>query len=212
MREKNLALSLAKRVQARLNESGKAKALLTRSKDTLVHLSDRVDWANERKPEVFVSIHANSMPTAKGRKTVEGIETYFLSANASGDEAKRVAARENAEARNTKEKVNDTLSVILADLQRSEAHVDSSRLAYVVHDTVLKATSAADRGVQQAPFFVLMGVEAPAILVEVGFISHPEESQKLADAAYQDTLALALSDGILTFLEEMSARDAKARK
>jgi N-acetylmuramoyl-L-alanine amidase len=202
--EKNLALTIAKKVKAQLERDLKAVVVLTRDRDALVHLSERVNLANKKRPDLFISIHANSMPTEKQRRLNQGIETYFLSASASGEEAKKVAARENAESGS-----GDTLSFILADLQRTETHVDSARLAYSVHESLIAATGAQDRGVQQAPFYVLMGLEAPAVLIEVGFVSHPDEGHQLADAEYQSKLAQAISAGVKQFLAQVEARDGK---
>lgn len=210
MQEKNLALTLAKKVKKALEQELGATVVLTRDRDALVQLSERVTVANGKKPDLFVSIHANSMPTKQQRLVNDGIETYFLSASASGDQAKKVAARENAEAGGQpKGAAGDTLSFILADLQRAETHHDSSRLAYAVHESLIQATGATDRGVQQAPFYVLMGLEAPAVLVEVGFISHPAEGKKLADDEYQATLAQAITRGVGGFLQQVTARDGQ---
>jgi len=209
--EKALSLSLAKKVGALLSKGLHADVVLTREDDILLPLQDRVDIANKRKPDLFLSIHANSMPTTKARRDVHGIETFFLSANASTEVARSTAARENAErAHALAGPGGDTLAFILSDLQRSEAHVDSSRLAYAIHQSVVAGTGGLDRGVQQAPFYVLAGVEAPAVLLEVGFISHPEESRKLQEAAYQDKLAQAVAEGIRRFLDEVERRDAKS--
>lgn len=209
-REKNIALAISKQLKELLEKDFKATVVLTREKDALVQLSERVVLANKKTPDLFISIHANSMPTATQRRLNQGIETYFLSAAASGEDAKKVAARENAESGSQpKGAAGDTLSFILADLQRSETHVDSSRLAYSVHEELILETQAQDRGVQQAPFYVLMGLEAPAILVEVGFVSHPEEGKLLTDAAYQARLAKAISAGVGKFLEQIEARDGK---
>lgn len=209
-REKNIALAISKQLKELLEKEFKATVVLTREKDALVQLSERVVLANKKQPDLFISIHANSMPTAVQRRLNQGIETYFLSAAASGEDAKKVAARENAESGSQpKGAAGDTLSFILADLQRSETHVDSSRLAYSVHEELILETQAQDRGVQQAPFYVLMGLEAPAILVEVGFVSHPEEGKLLTDAAYQARLARAISAGVGKFLEQIEARDGK---
>lgn len=208
--EKNLALSIAKRVKAQLEKELQATVILTRDRDALVHLSERVVLANKRRPELFISIHANSMPTAAQRRHNQGIETYFLSASASGEEAKKVAARENAESGGQPRGASgDTLSFILADLQRSETHVDSSRLAYSIHEALITATGAQDRGVQQAPFFVLMGLQAPAVLVEVGFVSHPQEGRQLSESEYQGKLARAITSGVKQFLQQLEARDGK---
>ncbi len=208
--EKNLCLTIARKVKAQLEKDLKANVVLTRDRDAVVHLSERVTLANKRRPDLFISIHANSMPTEKQRRLNQGIETYFLSAAASGEEAKKVAARENAESGGQpKGASGDTLSFILADLQRTETHVDSSRLAYSVHESLIAETGAQDRGVQQAPFYVLMGLEAPAVLIEVGFVSHPDEARQLADAEYQGKLARAISSGVKQFLAQLEARDGK---
>lgn len=208
--EKNVALTISKLVKAQLEAELGARVSLTRDKDVLVQLPDRVGLANKQKPDLFLSIHANSMPTQKQRALNQGIETYFLSAAASGEEARKVAARENAEVGATaKGPSGDTLSFILADLQRAETHSDSSRLAYAVHEALIAETSATDRGVQQAPFYVLMGLDAPAVLIELGFISHPEEGKKLAEAAYQHKLAEAITAGVKDFLAQLDARDSK---
>lgn len=208
--EKNVALSVARLLKESLERDLHATVRLTRDGDSLIHLSQRVELANKLKPDLFVSIHCNSMPTQKQKWVTEGIETYFLSASASGEEARKVAARENAEVTaQSKGPSGDTLSFILADLQRSEAHGDSSRLAYAVHEALIEQTHAANRGVQQAPFFVLMGLTAPAVLVEIGFISHPAEGPRLTAAAYQAQVAKALTSGVKNFLAQIEARDGK---
>jgi N-acetylmuramoyl-L-alanine amidase len=211
MAEKAFALSLAGRVKAVLEKELGVDARLTRSSDQTLKLADRVDFANQQKPVLFLSLHANSMPTKRGRNATQGIETYFLSAKVSGERARTVAARENAEAGPRKSAGGDALGFILADLQRTEAHQDSSRAAYAVHEALVADTGAQDRGVQQAPFYVLMGLEAPAILCEVGYISHPEEGTKLALETYQDILARAIVRGVKEFLGQVQARDGKPR-
>ena len=210
LKEKQLALEVALKVKTALEQTVHARVRMTREKDVLLQLPDRVKFANDQKPDLFVSVHANSMPTRALRLKTEGIETYFLNAAASGEDARKVAARENAEfPQAAKGGGGDTLSFILADLQRSETHADSSRLAYAVHEKLIAATGATNRGVQQAPFYVLMGLDAPAVLVEVGFISHPEEGVKLADPEYQMKVAQAIADGVQAFLLQINGRDAK---
>jgi len=206
--EKSLALQLALELKAELERQG-AEVLLTREQDVLLPLADRVSFSNRSRPDLFLSLHANSMPTRKLRAQVEGIQTFFLSASASGEDALRTASQENAGAAlaGNAPAQRDTLAFILADLQRGEAHVDSARLAYAVHRRLVSTTGAVDLGVQQAPFYVLMGVEAPAVLVEVGFISHPAEGRRLGEAAYRALLVAALSEGIYAFLAEVDARD-----
>jgi len=204
MAEKELSLRIARHLKEALQQGLGAKVSMTRTEDSLIPLSERVSYANRQKPDLFISIHANSMPTQRQRQRIEGVETFFLSADASGEEAKRTAARENAEmSRGGRSNGSDSLAFILADLARAEAHADSSRLAYAVHQKLVAWTGATDRGVQQAPLYVLSGVEVPAILVEVGFISHPVEGKRLQDSEYQKRIAQAIADGVKVFLDQM---------
>ena len=180
----------------------------------------------ERGPRIVIDPgHGGSQEGAKGpgslqekevvlqlakrlRERIEGIETYFLSATASGAGARSVADRENADGPAGQSAPNDSaLNFILHDLVRMEAHTGSSRLAYSIHEKLIAATGAADRGVLQAPFFVLTGVEAPAVLIEIGYISHPQEGVQLGRAEYQDKLVGAITEGVKGFLGELRKRD-----
>lgn len=207
--EKDVSLQVARRLREHLEEELGALVLMTREEDVFLPLPERVEFANKQRPDLFVSIHCNAMPTRRTRARVQGIETYFLSANASNATARAAADRENAEAPAARGSRGDsTLAFILHDLARTEAHQDSSRLAYAIHQKLIAATKGTDRGVLQAPFYVLNGVEAPAVLVEIGYISHPEEGGRLARAEYQERLATAITEGVRTFLAEVRRRDA----
>jgi N-acetylmuramoyl-L-alanine amidase len=208
LQEKDVVLQLAKRLRERLEKEVGAQVFLTREKDGTLPLPDRVHFANGKRPDVFLSIHANSMPTKKLRERISGIETYFLSATASGAGARSVADRENADGPTGQAAQSDSaLNFILHDLVRMEAHSGSSRLAYSIHERLISATGAENRGVLQAPFFVLTGVEAPAVLIEVGYISHPQEGSQLGRAEYQDKLVGAITEGVKGFLGELRKRD-----
>jgi N-acetylmuramoyl-L-alanine amidase len=207
--EKTVALQISRRLRTELQKELGAKVFLTREGDTDLPLSERVAYANRKQPELFISIHANSMPTRRLRERIEGLETYFLSASASGADATRTADRENEEGPSRAHAPGrDTLAFILQDLARTEAHADSSRLAHAVHQRLIESTGAVDRGVQQAPFYVLNGLEAPAILVEVGYISHPGEGKRLGEKAYQQKLARGIAAGVRDFLEQVGRRGA----
>jgi len=207
--EKSIALDVARRLKAALEKDGD-EVLLTRNEDVLLALSDRVSLANQAQPDLFISLHLNSMPTRRLRAKLEGVQTFFLSASASGEDARRVAELENADSAGAgAPEPTDTLAFILADLRRSEAHADSARLAYAIHSRLVPGSGGSDHGVQQAPFFVLTGVEAPAVLVEFGFISHPEESRRLARPEYRDRIAQAIADGVRAFLTQTATRDRR---
>ena len=207
-KEKDVALQVVQRLKGELEKSG-AKVLLTREADVDVDLWHRMTRANEAKADLFVSVHCNAMPYGRARAVTRGIETYFLSADATDEQAQRVVARENGEAKRLKRSV-DPLASILDDLAQTEAHHDASAFAYAVHQQIVEDLGAADRGVQQAPFIVLMGAQMPAILVEVGFLSHPEESKLLSDKDYQARIAASLVRAIVSFGESGKRHKALA--
>ena len=207
-REKDIALQVALRVRDHLEQELGAQVVMTRDEDHALGLPERVEFANKQRPDLFLSIHCNAMPTKRTRARVHGIETYFLSANASNATARAAADRENAEAPSARDARGDsTLAFILHDLARTEAHQDSSRLAYAIHPKLISSTGGTDRGVLQAPFYVLNGVEAPAVLIEIGYLSHPEEGARLSRADYQEKLATAITGGVRSFLSEVRKRD-----
>ncbi len=205
--EKDVALQISQRVREHLEKELGAQVLMTRDEDQSLPLLERVDFANKQRPDLFLSIHCNAMPTKRSRARVQGLETYFLSANASNATARAAADRENAEAPAARAARGDTLAFILDDLARTETHQDSSRLAYALHPKLIAASGAPDRGVLQAPFYVLNGVTAPAVLIEVGYLSHPEEGSRLGRSDYQETLATAIVAGVRSFLAEVRQRD-----
>ena len=207
--EKDLTLAIAKKFATKLRTELGVNALLTRENDEHLFLGRRIAFANAHGADLFVSIHLNSMPTPAERHHVEGIETYFLSADATDERAARVAATENADDGPSRKSGSD-LSMILDDLTLTAAHQDASRLAKAVHAALVSHLHAIDHGVQQAPFVVLEGAQMPAILCEVGFISHPVEGKKLTTDAYQDQVADALVLGVKKFLAETRNRDLAA--
>ena len=196
VREKDLTLQIARRVAVRLRRQG-ARVVLTRSADRGVGLAARAARANAEGAELFLSIHLNALP-GPARARARGVETYFLSADASDASATAVAARENADRLAGEPELDprDPVSGILQDLADTDALSGSSRLAYAVHERLVKRLRSEDRGVKQAPFYVLAGARMPAVLIEVGFVSNAAEARKLATPAYQDEVAEAIADGV----------------
>jgi N-acetylmuramoyl-L-alanine amidase len=199
IREKDVALQIARRVASRLRAQG-GQVLLTRAGDVAVPLASRAALANASRADLFVSIHLNAMPGPR-RGRVHGVETYFLSADATDASATAVAARENADrlAGEPEPSADDPVPGILQDLADTEALTASSRLAYAIHERLVSRLGADDRGVKQAPFYVLAGARMPAVLLEVGFVSHDAESRRLATAEYQDRAARAIAEGVLAW-------------
>lgn len=208
IREKQLTLQIARRVARRLQRIG-ARVVLTRNSDETVPLDERAALANVQKADLFLSIHLNAMP-GRARAWTHGVETYFLSADASDANAKAVAARENADRLAGEERdPHDPVAGILDSLGDAEALEESSRLAYAIHDRLVSRTGAENRGVKQAPFYVLAGARMAAVLVEVGFLSHRQEAHRLAQAGYQEEVAQAIAEGVAAWRRGAAAVGAR---
>jgi len=209
MQEKDVTLDLARRLKPLLEAQG-ATVVLTRDDDRVMPLDDRTAIANQNRAELFVSIHVN----ASQRKAAYGAETYFLSTDATDAEARTLAALENkayqpvgGPAMTPANPPDRGLELILWDLAQNSFLAESSRLAESVQRELNGATGVRDRGVRQAPFRVLMGATMPAILVETGFISNPEEEARLKDDAYKDKLAQGIARAIGEFRRHLAALD-----
>lgn len=196
LREKNLTLQISRRLARRLTKLG-GRVILTRQGDETVPLAQRAALANAEGADLFLSIHLNAMP-GRARARSKGVETYFLSADASDASAKAVAARENADklAGHEGPDPDDAVGAILESLGDAEALDESSRLAYAIHERLVARVKAESRGVKQAPFYVLAGARMAAVLVEAGFLSHPQEAKRLASPAYQDLIAEGIAEGV----------------
>ena len=204
--EKELTMRLARRVAEHCRKELHAQVLLTREGDRDVELPDRVELANRKHASLFLSIHLNSAADRTARRTAHGIETYFLSADPSDASAAALAERENLDQPVQHRSHRGEVDQILNDLALNAAQADSSRLAYAVHQRLVSATGETDRGVHQAPFFVLTGARMPAVLLEVGFVSNPDEEHQLAQSAYQERVAEAIAQGVRDFRAVVAPR------
>ena len=204
--EKDVALSVTLKLKALLEAQG-ATVVLTREGDDDVPLAQRAQIANQSSGDLFLSIHCNSMESREDRKVTRGVETYFLSPDPTDQEAKMLAVMENGSPGGLPlPRTADPLSGILADLALGQARNDSAQLAQIIHHDVIHGTLAVSRGVRQAPFLVLSGTRMPSVLVEIGFISHPQEGRLLGKEDYQEQVALALAAGVRDFADQVLSR------
>jgi N-acetylmuramoyl-L-alanine amidase len=198
LQEKDLVLDVTRRLARMLEEGLGLKVALTRADDRFVPLRERAGFANTQRADLFVSIHANAHRVSVS----EGVETYFLSSEASDNEARQVAALENGviqlESPASRAKT-DILKTILWDLAQSEFQAESSRLAEVVQDSVTQSLGLTNRGVKQAGFYVLGGVAMPAVLVEIGFVTNRKEERKLIDSRHREEVARAIYSGLAAY-------------
>jgi N-acetylmuramoyl-L-alanine amidase len=208
--EKEVVLDVTRRVARLLEERLQIKVLLSRDGDHFVTLRDRTSFANRERADLFVSIHANAHRQAES----QGVETYFLSSEATDSAARQVAALENGVIQLEKPNgrgVPDMVKTILWDLAQSEFQLESSRLAEIVQDSMTQSLRIPTRGVKQAGFYVLGGAAMPAILVEVGFVTNPREERRLKDSRYRDEIALAIFAGLAEYKRHWDQRLKAAR-
>jgi N-acetylmuramoyl-L-alanine amidase len=211
LQEKELVLDVTRRV-AKLVEASLPglKVLLSRKGDYFVPLRERTSFANRERADLFVSIHANAHREAAS----EGVETYFLSSEATDNAARQVAAAENSVVQLEKPVFKgsraDAVKAILWDLAQSEFQQESSRLAEVVQDSMTESLRIPNRGVKQAGFYVLGGAAMPAVLIEIGFVTNPKEERRLKDTKYRDEIARAIAAGIGDYKRELDQRAARA--
>lgn len=199
IKEKDIVLKIGKLLAKKIEAEIGCEVDLTRTKDVFVSLEQRTAIANMKKADLFISLHINAHRSAG----VRGIETYFLNM-ATDERAVRVAARENA----TSEKNISDLQAILNDLMLNTKIHESSRLAHEVQEGILSRLSSSYRsvrnlGVKQAPFYVLIGAEMPAVLVETGFLTNPTERKRLLDRSYYNRISDGIIEGIKTYIESI---------
>jgi N-acetylmuramoyl-L-alanine amidase len=203
-KEKDIVLGVARRARRMLANVADVEVVMTRQEDDEVELEERVEMANLLRADLFVSIHANSFPSA----SLGGVETFFHSIEASGEEARRVASFENAPKGKKGRAAPDTLSMILQDMQSAEKLRDSSRLAHLVQEQLAAAVPFENRGVMQADFTVLRGTRMPSILIELGFLTNPKEEKALGEALLQEKMANAIRKGVLLYWELAKRKQA----
>ena len=191
--EKQIVLSLSKTLRDILVKKG-YNVRLTRETDVHIPIRKRTQFATDQKADLFISIHAN----ASTARSAAGIETYYLSL-ASDESARITAMRENAGAEyNMKE-----LDALVGRILKESKSVESRRLAEFIQAQLTSGKQVKNRGVKRAPMVILIDAKVPAVLVEVGFISNPQEGKKLTTKAYQRQLATSIAKGIEQYIKNL---------
>jgi len=199
IREKDIVLKLAKELKGIIEKRLGCEVFLTRNEDVFLPLDERTAFANVNKADIFISLHVNSHKQAD----IFGLETYFLNM-ATDESAVMLAAKENA----TSEKNISDLQSILNSLMLNTKISESSKLAYNVQDGIIGGIknnykTNKNLGVKQAPFYVLIVAEMPAILIETGFISNSTERKRLQSDKYHEIIANGIVDGIDLYINSI---------
>ena len=192
--EKEITLQVARRLRTMIESRLGLRVFLTRDDDRTMALDNRSAYANSQKADVFISIHAN----AALRPAMKGAEVYYLSVDRADAEARRLAESTDATLP-TLGGGTRTIDLILWETAQARFLEQSSTLANLIEQSLRARVEMSPRAVQQAPFRVLVGATMPAVLVEVGYLSNPEQEQALTAGTYQDQLAQALFDALVQF-------------
>lgn len=204
-REKDVVLAIGLKLKDVIEKNLPVRVVLTRENDVSISLENRAAIANYNKSDLFISIHINS----SFRKDAHGSETFFLSREATDDEARRLAYMENNPAEFEEGIVGDSedeITMILWDMAQSAYLKESSLLAETIQEELNHLLRTSNRGIKQAPFKVLSGVACPAVLVEVAFISNPEEERKLNTEWFQNNVVEAIYRGLENYIERHAQR------
>lgn len=208
IKEKDITLSVAKQLAQILKDRG-AEVIMTRTTDTLIALSDRGRIANERHGDVFISVHVNAAPIEwSDAQATRGYETYFLR-EAKTEDAKRVERMENESIRfetSVTASPGDPLAFVITDMAQNEHLRESQELAALIQSGLGTASPGPSRGVFQAGFRVLVTAYMPAVLVEIGFGTNPDEARLLQSKAYQKQIATSIADAALEYLDHYDRR------
>ncbi|GHR60518.1 N-acetylmuramoyl-L-alanine amidase [Helicobacter pylori] len=199
--EKDIVLEVVKFLHKELKKRGYS-VLLTRDKDIYIDLVARTELANKKSADLFISVHANSIPK-RSTSNAHGIETYFLS-TARSERARKVAEQENKDNVNLMDYFSKSLLLNSLNTQRL---IISNKLAIDVQYGMLQSVrknypDVVDGGVREGPFWVLAGALMPSILIEIGYNSHAIESKRIQSKPYQKILAKGIADGIDSFFSK----------
>jgi len=197
LKEREVTLKVALYLEKLLKKAG-IPTYLTRYKDNFISLENRSNFANQKNGFVFVSLHANS--AIRNRPTAVGVETFVLSSKYIGASAKDVADRENRASR-THPDVDADLALIIADLEESANIKYSLDFADIIQKKLVEYLKLENRGVKQAPFVVLKGVNMAAVIIEIAFISNPKEEKLLKNNGFREKTAQALFEAIKYYIE-----------
>jgi len=198
--EKDLVLDVALRLGKMIEDRMGAEVIYTRNDDTFIPLEGRTALANEKKADLFLSIHANSSPVPR----ITGVETYYLNFPSSKDAAD-VASRENATSEKSIFELRDLVQKITLHDKSEESKDFAGRVQASLYSFSAKNFPAEkNRGVKKAPFVVLIGANMPSVLAEIGFLTNAREEALLKKSDYRQRLADALFRGISKYADSLS--------
>jgi N-acetylmuramoyl-L-alanine amidase len=193
--EKDLVLDVARRLRSVLDSRLGVRVLLTRDDDRVVLHDDRASLANNNKADLFISLHANSSPN----KSAKGAEVFYLSLDGLGAEARKLAESSESKPVPVVGGGSRDIDLILWDMAQARHLADSAAFAMLVEEEMRRRVDMSPNPIQQAPFRVLVAANMPAVLVEMGFLSNPEQEGQLTSDDFKNRVVQALFDAIVRY-------------
>jgi N-acetylmuramoyl-L-alanine amidase len=207
-REKDIVLDVARRLQYKLTQTGRYRVLLTRDRDRTMSLAERVEFANAANADLFISLHINALP----QKSFNVTETYYYGPP-SDPETLRLAERENRDSGVLTRDFENMIRKIGNTFKEQESASLAASIQHSLFTNVKKYDkNIADAGIKIAPFVVLLGVDAPAVLVEISCITKKEEELKLNMPAYREEITNFLAQGTIRYLERRNLHVLKGEE
>jgi N-acetylmuramoyl-L-alanine amidase len=199
LEEKTLVLDVAQRLGALITQRLGSEVVYTRTDDTFVPLEARTELANEKRADLFLSIHANSSRL----RGISGSEVYYLNFTTSAS-ALEVAARENATSEKSIHELQSLLQKIALKEKVQESREFAATIQTALYAGLWRGRSVKNRGVKQAPFVVLIGAQMPSVLAEIAFLSNPRDEAQLKRSEYRQRVAEALYKGVAQYASTLS--------
>ena len=205
--EKDLTLDVARRLKNLLESRLGIRAILTRDDDRLVPLDERASIANNNKADLFISLHANSSPNTDAK----GAEVFYLSLDGLNDEARKMAETPQGRPLPTFGGGSRDIDLILWDMAQARHLAESSVFAGIIEEELRRRVEMSARAIQQAPFRVLVAANMPAVLVEMAFLSNPQQETQLATDEFKNGVVQSVYDAILRYRARIEAQSAGRR-
>ncbi|MNK12100.1 N-acetylmuramoyl-L-alanine amidase AmiC precursor [compost metagenome] len=212
-RESDLVLKVALKLKDLLDKKSDFQVSITRTKDHMLSLPERVKVAESSKADLFVSLHANAAIDQRAR----GVEFFFQNNLPPDEESLFLASQENQALLASSESVHlgdepskkGDVAAILEDLHRQNRIESSLRLTQSLTDVWHREGQGSQVSIKQAPFYVISKTSMPSVLIEIGFLSNPKEAKKLLSADYQNQLAQKIYSALVSYKEKMDKNDTK---
>jgi len=202
--EKDLVLDVARRLRSVLDSRLGVRVLLTRDDDRVVPHDERASIANNNKADLFISLHANASPNRSAR----GAEVFYLSLDGLGADARRMADSPESKPVPVLGGGSRDIDLILWDMAQARHLSESAAFAVLVEEELRRRVEMSPNPVQQAPFRVLVAANMPAVLVEMGFLSNPEQEAQLVSDEFKNRVVQSLFDAIVRYRGRVEAQAA----